>query len=207
MSDGAELSRYIGHAGPGVATPGASRPVAWWGMALLVATEAALFACLIAAYFYLRWYGESGWPPSGGDPEILRPALYTLALVLSGGTLALAQVAIARGRTGALRLGLAATLALGLTFLGLQAWDLVAKTSEMTPATDAYASLVYTLSGAHAAHAVIGVLILGWVLVRALRGAYTRDGHVGVSVLALYWHFLVVLTLVVFAVLVISPRL
>lgn len=199
-----DLQRYRGFAGPGIAEP-RSRPVAWWGMALLIATEASLFASLIAAYFYLRWNSDGGWPPSGVDPKILRPAFYTGALVLSSGTLVLAQVGIRRGRTALLNLGLGLTFALGLTFIGLQVWDLVEKTKEFTPQTDTYSSLVYTLTGAHGAHAVVGVLILGWIGFRALRGAYTADGHVGVSVAALYWHFVVILAVIVFVVVVLTP--
>ena len=199
-----ELARYRGFAGEGIAEP-RSRGVAWWGMLLAVATEASLFAALIASYFYLRWYTDGGWPPSGADPKVLRPAFFTAAMVISGATMLLAQVGIRRGSQALLNVGLTLTGALGLTFIGLQAWDLVEKTKGFVPQDDAYSSLVYILTGAHAAHVVIGMLILGWVLVRALRGAYSGDRHLGVSVLALYWHFVVVLAVVIFVTVVLSP--
>ncbi|HET6830784.1 MAG TPA: cytochrome c oxidase subunit 3 [Solirubrobacterales bacterium] len=201
---GDQLRRYGALAGPGIAEP-RSKPVAWWGMALLIATEAALFASLIAAYYYLRWFSDAGWPPSGVDPKLLRPILFTAALVLSSGTMAIAQVGIRRGRQGLLKLGLVLTMLLALTFIGLQAWDLAEKTNEFVPQTDAYGSIVYTLIGAHAAHVVAGTLILAWVGMRALRGAYTAAGHVGISVAALYWHFVVALAVIVFVVVVLTP--
>jgi heme/copper-type cytochrome/quinol oxidase subunit 3 len=199
-----ELVRYRGFAGEGIAQP-RSEGVAWWGMLLLVATEAALFATLIASYFYLRWYTDGGWPPSGVDPKVLRPAFFTGAMVLSGATMLVAQLGVRRGSRALLNVGLALTLAFGLTFIGLQAWDFVEKTKEFVPQDDAYSSLVYILTGAHAAHVVIGVLILGWILVRALRGAYSADRHMGVSVLALYWQFVVVLAVVIFVTVVLTP--
>ena len=52
------------------APPGA-RPSGWWGMILLIATEATLFALLLAAYFYLRFTADGAWPPDGlADPKI-----------------------------------------------------------------------------------------------------------------------------------------
>lgn len=202
---GQSLNRYRDLAGPGIAQP-TSRGVAWWGMVLLIATEAALFAALFAAYYYLRWFNEGPWPPTGEDPKILLPAFYTGALLLSSATMAAAQVAMRRGRQLLARLGLGSSLALALTFLGLQIWDYVRKVGDgAVPQRDAYDSLVYLLTGAHAVHVVVGVLIGGWVLVRALRGAYSADRHLGLTVTAMYWHFVVVLAALVFVVVVLTP--
>ena len=53
-------------------------------MVLLIATEATLFALLLAAYFYLRFTAEGAWPPDGlADPKIGQPLLATLVLVAS----------------------------------------------------------------------------------------------------------------------------
>lgn len=202
----AELRAYRDLAGASLAEPG-PRKLGWWGMVLLIVTEAALFATLIAAYFYLRWYTDGGWPPDAPDPKILRPAFYTGALVLSSATLLVAQVGIRRGSRRLLAVGLGATIALALVNLGLQAWDYAAKAADgIVPSTGVFDSLTYVLTGTHAAHVVVGVLILGWVLFRALGGAYAANRRLGVSVAALYWHFVVVLAVVVFVTVVLTPH-
>jgi cytochrome c oxidase subunit 3 len=182
--------------------------LAWWGMVMLVLTEGTLFAVLVASYFYLRWKTQSGWPPDGmPDPKLARPSVYTGVLMASGVTMAAAQVAARRGRQAALGWTLGLTVLAGLAFLGLLAWDLAEKTRDFVPQTNAYASLVYTLNGAHGAHAAVGVLLLGWITVRAWRGAYGPDRHVAVSVVGLYWQFVVVLAVVVYLTVVLSPYL
>lgn len=206
MSESA-LERYRELAGPAVAER-RSQPLAMWGMWLLIATEAALFACLIASYFYIRWETEGGWPPEGPDPKVLRPAFLDGALVLSALTMAVAQLAIRRGRQALLGWALAGTIALALAYLGLQIWDYAVKVQEgSVPTKSAYDSLNFLLTGTHAVHVLVGLAILGWIFVRVLRGAYSAERHLGISVVAVYWYFLAALAVAVFFTTIISPRL
>src|SRR5919199_965929 len=57
-------------------------PNGWWGMAMLVATEATLFGTLISTYFYLRFQAVE-WPPPGIEPPSV-----PLPLSLTGGLVA-----------------------------------------------------------------------------------------------------------------------
>src|SRR6185295_11966459 len=60
-----------------------TREVAWWGMGLLCATEAALFAYLLASYFYLAVQNPA-WPPQGVDlPKLAKPIVMTVLLLSS----------------------------------------------------------------------------------------------------------------------------
>jgi heme/copper-type cytochrome/quinol oxidase subunit 3 len=183
-----------------------SASLAWWGVVLLIATEATLFAMLVFSYFYLRWTSKTGWPPDGlPDPKIVRPLIMTVILAGSGITAFMAERAIRRNDQLGLRGGLALTFLGGSAWLGLQAWDYTEKVKIFTPKTDAYGSLVYTLTGAHAAHLIAGVLLLGWVLLRSWTGAYEPRHHLAVSIASLYWYFVVVVGIVVFAAVVLSP--
>ena len=183
-----------------------SASLAWWGALILIATEATLFAMLVFSYFYLRWTSKTGWPPDGmPDPKIARPLIMTAVLVASGFTALMAERAIRRNDQLGLHRGLALSFLGGLAWLGLQAWDYTEKVKEFTPKTNAYGSLVYTLTGAHAAHLIVGVFLLGWVLLRAWSGAYDPRSHLAVSIAALYWYFVVVVGIVVFAAVVLSP--
>jgi heme/copper-type cytochrome/quinol oxidase subunit 3 len=186
---------------------GASRSPAWWGMLLLISTEATLFALLLVSYFYERFESVGPWPPEGADPKLLVPALMTALLMASSIPAYLADSSIRRGEVDRLRLYLASTLLLGLAFLALQAWEYSDKLDALRPQTDAYGSLFYTITGLHGAHVIVGLLLLGWVLVWASRGRYGAHRHLAVEISSLYWHFVHVVWLFVFLSLYLSPRL
>jgi len=190
-------------AGPD-APPGA-RPNGWWGMVLLIATEATLFALLVATYFYLRFRTQGGWPPDGlADPKIVKPMIATAILVLSSAPLALASRAVWELRPSVARLGLAGGIGLGVAFLIFQYLLVQASLAPFRPGKDAYGSIFYTLIGLHAAHVVVGVLLASWALVRTLR--FDRTAVLTVRVTTLYWHFVNVVAVVIFLTLYLAPR-
>src|SRR5437762_8813851 len=94
-----------------------ARSVGWWGMVLLITTEATLFACLLFSYFYLR-VSSSQWPLGGiKRPELLLPGIMTAVLLASSAPMAWAERGIRRGRRGQLLAGLALSFLLGAAFL------------------------------------------------------------------------------------------
>lgn len=191
-----------------IPVPPIGRPTGWWGMLVVVATEATLFAILLASYFYTRFRTPGAWPPDGQpDPRLLKPAIMTLLLMASSVTVYSAELGSRRGNRRRLQIGLAATFALGLSFLILQGFEYDEKLAELRPSTDAYGSLFYTITGLHGAHVIVGLLILAWTQFFAWRGAYASENHVAVQVSALYWHFVHAVWLFVFVSLYLSPRL
>jgi cytochrome c oxidase subunit III len=100
---------------------------------------------------------------------------------------------------------LTATLVLGVLFLVSQTvnwWGLI--TAQMTAYTkNLYAFTFYMLTGLHAAHVSGGLILLAIVISRARRGRYGSGHHEGITYAAMYWHFLGVVWLVLFAVLLI----
>jgi heme/copper-type cytochrome/quinol oxidase subunit 3 len=72
---------------------------------------------------------------------------------------------------------------------------------------DASGSLFYTITGFHGAHVFVGLIMLVFVLVRALRGHFATGRHEAVTNAAMYWHFVDAVWLVVFTSLYITPRL
>jgi cytochrome c oxidase subunit III len=180
----------------------------WWGMVLFVATEATLFAVLLASYFYIRFKTTGGWPPDGiTDPKLLRALVMTILLAASSLFVFAAESGIRRGSQRSLVLGLATAFLLGLAFLGLQIWETVVVAREFTPRTDTYGSLFFTITGAHSAHLVVGLLLVAWIQVRSWFRAYTLRRHLGVQMASIYWHFVVAVQIAIFATLYLSPRL
>lgn len=179
------------------------REPAWWGMALLIATEAALFAYLLFSYFYVGSMARGAWPP-GGPPPLTLTLPNTFVLLASSATMWWADSAIKGGNSRRLTLGLIVTILLGAVFLVIQGTEY--SHAKFTPRTDAHGSLFYIVTGFHGAHVLIGLLILIFVLARAVRGHFRRDRRVGVTVAAMYWHFVDLVWLAVFTSLYLAPR-
>lgn len=183
--------------GEGKSAPG------WWGMVLLIVTEASLFVYLLFSYFYLGSMARGPWPPSG-LPELRLALPNTGVLLLSSGAMWWAELGIRRGDETRLRLGLMLTLMLGAVFLGIQLVEY--RHQSFTPATSAYGSLFYTITGFHGAHVAVGLLMLAVVGLRAWLGHFSSRHHLAVTNVSWYWHFVDAVWLAVFTSLYLSPR-
>jgi heme/copper-type cytochrome/quinol oxidase subunit 3 len=184
--------------------PQGSRASGWYGLVFLVATDGALFVYLLFRYFLLASLAPGPWPPSGAPP-ILSAAINTTVLLASSMTAWWGQRGIEKGSTGRLVAGLVLSLILGTVFAGVQVHDWMHK--PFNPATDAYGSLFFTITGVHIAHVAVGLFILACLILWAALGRFSAQRHLHVTVGVLYWHFVDVVWLAVFATLFLSPRL
>jgi heme/copper-type cytochrome/quinol oxidase subunit 3 len=186
-----------------------SQSFGWWGMVWLIATEATLFAALIASYFYLRFQSGPVWPPDGiAKPSLALPLIMTAILWSSSIPVHLADRAVRRGDQRMLKLGLAVGFVLGAVFLGITwAVEWPEKLAEFTPRTNAYGSLFFTITGFHSAHVLIGLMVSLWTQVRAWRGAFDARRHLTVQNFAMYWHFVDAVWALVLASIYLSPSL
>ena len=175
------------------------------GMKILVLALAMLFAAGIVGYMVIR-LRASAWPPPG-VPR-LPGALWfsTLIIVISSVTMQAAVRAARDGRQRALRVAMFLTTLLGVAFLTSQTLNWFALVAaNLTARTNLYGFTFFMLTGLHAAHVVGGVIPLAVVTVGAWRGRYSAAFHPGVEYCAIYWHFLAVVWVVLFTLLVIIP--
>ena len=171
-----------------------SRPNGWWGMLLVVATEGTLFAVLVASYFYIRFRAPA-WPPGDvPDPTVVRPLVNNAFLLASIVPMLLAARAAVRRQQALLRLGLAAALLLGGGYFGLQLDSFSRSWETFRPQDSTYASLVYTIVGAHWIHVGAGLLLLAWAQLQAWIGSEAAR-RATTQVVALYWYFVTLLAL------------
>lgn len=193
--------------GPTVAIrPG--RSTAWWGMVGLIVTESMLFLLLLFTYFYFRAQ-DGPWPPAGlPDPALLSPAIRSA--ILLGSTLPMMWAERALNEHGdraksvvwqLVALGMAGVFLIGHVQEQLTLLD------ELMPEQTAYGSVMLTILNFHAAHLVIGMLILGFVAVHTARGAVTQARPTMLSIAGYYWHFVDVIWVLVFSSLYLSPHL
>ena len=180
-----------------------------WGMIFFIVTEAVLFGSLISSYFLVRGSADE-WPLGGiAEPELILPAILTALIVLSSASMFWAQRQVEGSADrnpplGMLRLALVVSLALGIAFLSLQAYEF--HRSEFGPSTNAYGSLFFMITGTHAAHMGVGVLLIGWTLLRTWFVSHEPGQRSDVPNVALYWHFVGVVWLVILSVVYLGVR-
>jgi heme/copper-type cytochrome/quinol oxidase subunit 3 len=185
------------------------RSFGWWGTVWLIATEATLFAMLIASYFYLRFRSMPEWPPGGIEPPHLElPIIMSVILLSSSIPVHIAEHAAKKGNIRKLRIGLAIGWLLGAVFLGLTwgiEWPEVLH--EFGPTTNVYGTMFFTITGFHGAHVLGGLGFSMWAQVRAAQGAYGPERYSTIQNFTMYWHFVDVVWIAVFMTLYLSPHL
>jgi cytochrome c oxidase subunit 3 len=154
------------------------------------------------------------WPMKG--IEVLNPfgfpLLNTFILLCSGTTVTWAHHAMIHGHRGGamkglwgalgvgendgLKKGLWLTIALGLLFTSIQAYEYVHAPFNFK--ANIYGATFFMATGFHGAHVIIGTIFLIVCLVRAYKGDFTPKHHFGFEAAAWYWHFVDVVWLFLF---------
>jgi cytochrome c oxidase subunit 3 len=111
------------------------------------------------------------------------------------------------GRTGRARAAVALTVAMGAGFLVLQTLEFRAHLKTLTPTTDAYGSIFYTITSLHGAHVVLGLLMLLYVLGLPQIGPGQKPPHRPLHNASLYWHFVDAVWIFIVALLYVAPKL
>jgi heme/copper-type cytochrome/quinol oxidase subunit 3 len=174
--------------------------VAFWGIAMLVASEATLFGNFIGSYYYLR-FENAHWPPAGTpEPRVVVPSMMVAILATTSLPMQLAAAAVRRGRLWSTRALLVWALVVQCGYLVYEIHDYLDQLHRSAPQDNAYSSIYFVLLGADHAHVAIGILLVVWLLSKLARGL-TMYRLNAVQVIAFYWHAVNVLTLIVLGVL------
>jgi len=190
-----------------VAYPGQWRtpPRGKIGMLALITGESALFTIFVVAYLFYIGKSLSGPTPQ----QVLDvPVFATICLLSSSFTVWLAERALRHNRISAFALWLAATIALGVIFLGGTAveWHKLIYQDGLTISTNLFGTTYYSLVGLHATHVVIGLTMLTIVFLFTLARRVGEQYAEKIAVLAMYWHFVDGVWVVVFTVVYIIGR-
>ncbi len=168
------------------------------GIWVLLGSEAVFFSALIVTYIVFHGRGTSG-PTSHQVLDVSLTAVNTFVLICSSLTMVTALSAIERGAATAMRNWLAATALLGLAFLTGQAFEFTKLGGlGVSVGGNLFGATFFTLTGFHGAHVLAGVIWIGFVLARALRGGLTQQEHEAVELVGLYWHFVDLVWIIIF---------
>jgi len=186
-----------------------------YGMLLFIASEVMFFVAWFWAFFDASLFSGEAlqaarveatggvWPPKGisvFDPWHL-PLVNTLILLTSGTTVTWAHHALLNNDRQGLKWGLVATVALGLLFTTIQAYEYghAAFAFSRDGGGNIYGSTFFMATGFHGFHVIIGTIFLFVCLLRALAGDFTPKQHFGFEAAAWYWHFVDVVWLFLFS--------
>jgi len=191
-----------------------------WSMSWFIFSEVMFFAAFFGALFYARqmavpWLGDIDnsllwpgfkpvWPTAGpaGAQDLAPmhawgiPAINTLILLTSGATVTWAHWGLKKGSRGQLIFGLLLTVLLGVTFLGLQAYEYMEAPFSLKAGI--YGATFFMLTGFHGFHVTIGTIMLIVMLFRSIKGHFTADHHFAFEAVSWYWHFVDVVWLILF---------
>jgi cytochrome c oxidase subunit 3 len=175
------------------------------GMLSLIIGESALFTIFVVAYVFYIGKSLSGPTPQ----QVLEiPIFNTFCLFSSSITIWLAERQIERGRIRAFGLWWALTIVLGVVFMVGTAieWHKLIYIDGLTISTNLFGTTFYSLVGLHATHVVLGLIALSIVLIFTMLGLVKEEHSERIQVLALYWHFVDAVWVVVFSVVYIAGR-
>jgi len=174
------------------------------GMWLFLASECLLFGGLITTYLLYKN------PLEGPTPHEIYDIPFTstssFVLLMSSLTMVLAVSAIERAEHQRMRVWLTATALLGGTFIAGQIYEFTVFVREgLGFTTSRFSSAFYTLTGFHGVHVTVGIIMLVSLIVLSLRGKLPEHRSETVEIVGLYWHFVDVVWVVIFAIVYLIP--
>ena len=189
-----------------------------WGKAMMwifLLSDTFIFSCFLTGYMHVRMSTTVPWPnPSevfaltifGNHIPLILIAIMTFVLITSSGTMAMAVnfgYRRNRGRTTALML---ITAGFGAVFVGMQAfeWTKLILDEGVRPWANPmgaaqFGSCFFMITGFHGLHVSAGVIYLVIVALKVWRGDYEQKGYEIVEITGLYWHFVDLVWIFIFA--------
>jgi cytochrome c oxidase subunit I+III len=180
------------------------RSIVWWGTMGMIAIEGTMFAMLITSYLYLK--GRSPhWPPGHFPPDLFWGTLNTIVLLASAIPNQLTKTAAEHLQLRRVRLWLAVALCFGLAFNVIRIFEF--QSLNVWWDENAYGSIVWTLLGFHTVHILTDFVDSAVLLVLLFIGPIEESHLVDVSENSMYWYFVVLSWLPIYAVIYLAPRI
>ena len=189
-----------------------------WGKAMMwifLVSDTFIFTCFLTSYLHVRLTTTEPWPLQseifalsfGGDPiPLILIAIMTFILITSSGTMALAVNFGYRRDKKKTFWFMVATAAFGASFVGMQAfeWSKLILEEGVRPwgnpfGAPQFGSIFFMITGFHGLHVTAGVIYLLTVAFKVKKGHYDKKGYEIVEIAGLYWHFVDLVWVFIFA--------
>ncbi len=174
---------------------------AHFGMWIFLAGELLLFSAMFMLYAGSRGRFPEAFKEGANETVLWMGTTGTFLLLLASFLVASALYTIKNDRHKATSWLLGGAALMGVLFLVLKFWEWAKHMHEgllpgryfhhpsaHTRGLQIFFNLYYIMTGAHALHVIIGVVLLSGIAWRARRGAYSPTYHVPVELGGMYWH-------------------
>ena len=166
------------------------------GLWVFMFSESAIFLALLGTRFYMQGMARPA------EMNQVLGLILTSVLLISSFFANRAEVYIARGEPWRFLGSLVVTMVMGLVFLlgvvGVE-WP---EAMHFAPPSKSFGSMFFAITGLHAFHVLTGILILLFVFLNGLRrDRYSAQNHWGAEAGIVYWHFVDVVWVFVYAIL------
>ena len=172
------------------------------GMWLFLVTEIMFFGGMFTVYIVYRSLHPEAFVAASHELDITMGAINTAVLICSSLTMVLAVSAAQLGQRKSLVAFLILTIVLGSVFLGIKAVEYHEKfVHHHVPgasfhfdgpdphSAQLFFSIYFAMTGLHALHMIIGIVLLAILAVRAQRGVFSSHYYTPIDMTGLYWHF------------------
>ncbi|WP_458758480.1 cytochrome c oxidase subunit I [Afipia sp. TerB] len=167
--------------------------IGWWAMFITMVGDGTAFASLVFGYLFY-WTIHDDFTAASAGPGMVLP-LTSAALVLAAwGAMVLARHLNRNGSSWAMRACLLLSLLLGVLGIGtLMAGPWI---HAMDPTVHVYPAIVWVIVGWTVAHVAVGAIMQLYCLARSFAGRLSRIHDMDLVNTCLYWHFLMLTSLV-----------
>ena len=175
------------------------------GVGLFLFSEAWFFLTLVIAYAFFHSLPADG-PSAANTLNVMHTLAFSICLFLSSATIHMAARSFRTGDRSGVSIWLALTVALGAIFLFGQTREYLGLFAHgVTISTNLFGSTFFTLTGFHGLHVLIGLVALGALLGIAMSGRLGAIKPSGFESVAMYWHFVDAVWVVIFTVVYLWP--
>ena len=195
------------------------RRAAAFGIWIFLASELLFFGGLLLVYTVARILHPAAFMEAARETDILYGTANTAVLLTSSLTMALAVRAAQTGDRRSLVWLLMITMALGVVFLGVKAFEYRTEFVEHhVPGAgfefegpygrqaQIFFSLYFLMTGLHALHMIIGLGLMAVMVWLSMRRPMTRVHAIRIEVSGLYWHFVDIVWIFLFPLLYLIGR-
>jgi len=188
-----------------------------WGktmMWIFLLSDTFIFSCFLVGYMSVRMTTDVPWPNTsevfaltiaGEHIPLILIAIMTFVLITSSGTMAMAVNCGYRRQRKQAAILMLVTAVFGVCFVGMQAFEWTKLIEEgVRPwgnpmGAPQFGAAFFMITGFHGFHVSIGVIYLTVVALKVLRGDYEERGYEIVEITGLYWHFVDLVWVFIFA--------
>ena len=188
-----------------------------WGklmMWVFLLSDTFIFSIFLTSYMTVRLSTTVPWPnPSevfaleiaGTHMPLVLIAIMTFVLITSSGTMAMAVNYAYSGDKRKTVILMALTALLGASFVGMQVFEWSKLIEEgVRPwgnpmGAAQFGSAFFMITGFHGLHVTAGVIYLSVIARKVGRGDYEKKGYAIVEITGLYWHFVDLVWVFIFA--------